>query len=120
MKTWFNGVDNNTRNILTFYNRPIDPSELEALFQNMTIGKGTYNVIKLDIDNTDLELKVLDVIERNAHAVSELFFEYHFYFDGLDFGWGKLENVKRIHNVTTALRTFTRLREKGIRAHFWT
>ena len=58
-------------------------------------------------------------MKENAHLVDELFFEYHYYFDGLNFGWGKNDDLKQIHNATSAIRLMTRLREKGIRAHFW-
>lgn len=76
-------------------------------------------MIKLDIDHTSTEIQIIRVLEENAHLVDEVFFEYHYYFDGLNFGWGKNDDLKPIHNVTSAIRLMTRLREKGIRAHFW-
>ena len=45
-----------------------------------------------------------------------LFFEYHFFFDGRDFGWG---NVDPAITADEALKLMRRLREGGVRAHFW-
>ena len=78
-----------------------------------------FVVVKLDIDHTDTEMTILKVFEENAHLVDELFFEYHYYFDGLNFGWGRLEHLRAHHNATSAIQLMTRLRIKGIRAHFW-
>ena len=41
--------------------------------------------------------------------------EYHFYFDGHDFGWGGAVSG----DVDTAVSLMHRLRTLGIRAHFW-
>lgn len=75
--------------------------------------------MKLDIDNTQEEMKIIDVILRRHRLVDELFFEYHFYFDGLDFGWGTLESQKRKHNATSAIALMLKLRHLGVRTHFW-
>ena len=49
--------------------------------------------------------------------VDELFFEYHFRYDGShNFGWGKLGKGQ---TVDDALRLMYRLRRAGIRSHFW-
>ena len=48
--------------------------------------------------------------------MDELFFEYHYWFDGHNFGWGEID--KR-YNVDTALKLMTDLRNSAIRAHFW-
>jgi hypothetical protein len=50
--------------------------------------------------------------------VDELFFEAHFYFDGINFGWGAL-GADRRHTVDEALALMRTLRERGIRSHFW-
>ena len=50
--------------------------------------------------------------------VDELFFEAHFYFDGIQFGWGAL-GADRRHTVDEALALMRTLRERGIRSHFW-
>ena len=50
--------------------------------------------------------------------VDELFFEAHFYFDGIQFGWGAL-GADRRHTVDEALALMRTLRQRGIRSHFW-
>ena len=78
-----------------------------------------FVVVKLDIDTPAIEQTIIAVLSQRpdlAALVDELFFEYHFDFDGLDFGWGDL-NVQG--DVDTALGTMFRLRSLGIRAHFW-
>lgn len=64
-------------------------------------------------------MEIIEVIEAHAHLVDELFFEYHYYFDGMDFGWGDLSAIQSQHNVTSAIHLMTRSRHKDIRAHFW-
>jgi len=60
-----------------------------------------------------------EAAERGASAlVDELFFEAHFYFDGIQFGWGAL-GADRRHTVDEALALMRTLRERGIRSHFW-
>ena len=76
------------------------------------------------------DLVVVELVQRIAHdprlhsLVDELYFEYHFYFDGKNFGWLTHKggaNYKRWgrHSVDDALRLMRRLRERGVRAHFW-
>eukprot|EP00964_Phaeocystis_antarctica_P082243 scaffold51567_cov64-Phaeocystis_antarctica.AAC.1 len=77
-----------------------------------------FVVVKLDIDTPAIEQTIVAVLAQRPDLtalIDELFFEYHFYFDGLDFGWGK--NVQG--DVGTAIGTMYRLRSLGIRAHFW-
>lgn len=55
--------------------------------------------------------------------MDEFYFEYHFFFDGLNFGWGgdaeAEARLKKLGNVDDALRLMRRLRQHGVRAHFW-
>ena len=77
-----------------------------------------FVVVKLDIDTPATEQTIIAVLAQQpnlAALIDELFFEYHFFFDGLDFGWGD----KVDGDVDTAIGTMYRLRSLGIRAHFW-
>ena len=77
-----------------------------------------FVALKVDIDNSPIELSIVERIADDpslAILVDELFFEYHFKFDNLNFGWGK----KIPHSVDDALKLMTKLRRRGIRAHFW-
>ena len=50
-----------------------------------------------------------------AALIDELYFEYHFWLDGMeDLGWQAVDG-----DVDTAMGLMHRLRELGIRAHFW-
>ena len=77
-----------------------------------------FVVVKVDIDGGP-ELPIVQAIEREPELyklVDELYFEYHFYFDGIDFGWST--SVKQ-DTVDTALKLMQRLRHRGVRSHFW-
>jgi hypothetical protein len=119
-KKWWRRVSNETRKKLTFNNHPVTPREFEATLVRSTRPED-YVVVKLDIDTPFAENEIIDLVEKHAHLVDEFFYEYHFWFDGLDFGWGKnaYRRLRTTHNVTTAVRRMQQLRKKGIRAHFW-
>ena len=83
-----------------------------------------FVAVKLDIDHRKTEAAIADAIRRRpevASRVDEFFFEYHFAFDDLDFGWhsGKGMPGAVDETVDDALWLMQRLRRKGIRAHFW-
>ena len=80
-----------------------------------------FVVVKVDIDTPAAELTIMEAIADRpeiAALVDELFFEYHFYFDGHDFGWGP-QDAAALADVDDALLLMRRLRQQGIRAHFW-
>lgn len=62
-------------------------------------------------------------LARPPAAPQQLYFEYHFYFDGLNFGWLTHKQGRNYqkwnHTVDDALSLMRRLRQRGIRAHFW-
>ena len=77
-----------------------------------------FVVVKVDIDTPAAELTIMEAIADRpeiAALVDEIFFEYHFYFDGHNFGWGGHVSG----DVDTAVSLTHRLRTLGIRAHFW-
>ena len=76
-----------------------------------------FVVVKVDIDTPAAELTIMEAIADRpeiAALVDEIFFEYHFYFDGRYIGWEPVHN-----DVDDALRLMLRLRQAGVRAHFW-
>ena len=86
-----------------------------------TVARDDYVVLKVDIDTPEIELNVVEALAARpelAALVDELFFEYHFYFDGHDFGWGP-QDAAALADVDDALLLMRRLRQQGIRAHFW-
>lgn len=97
---------------------------------NETARPSDFVALKVDIEGQQgsAELEVVRAIAETpqlAKLVDEVFFEYHFWFDGLDFGWvpkdDRREQKKLLAqgNVDDALRLLRQLREKGIRSHFW-
>mmetsp|Transcript_13845 Transcript_13845/g.28379 ORF Transcript_13845/g.28379 Transcript_13845/m.28379 type:complete len:341 (-) Transcript_13845:356-1378(-) len=50
-----------------------------------------FVAVKVDVDTASVELTIMEALAERpelAALVDEIFFEYHFKFDGLDFGWG--------------------------------
>ena len=79
---------------------------------------GDFVAVKVDIDTPFAELTIMEAIANRpeiAALVDEIFFEYHFWIDGMSFGWG--DNV--VGDVDTAVALMRRLRALGIRSHFW-
>lgn len=114
--TWWSKVPDRMRSKIEFHNFKVDANQVQTLLKQFQ--PSDFVTVKLDIDHTETELEVVTVLEKHAHLIDELFFEYHYYFDGLDFGWGhKVKHSK--HNATSAIQLMTHLRKKGIRAHFW-
>ena len=77
-----------------------------------------FVVVKVDIDTSAIELALVEAIAERpevAALVDELYFEYHFYYDGMNFGWGNAVSG----DVDTAMGLMHRLRALGIRSHFW-
>lgn len=76
-----------------------------------------FVVVKVDIDGGP-ELEIVQTIAHRpelAQLVDELYFEYHFEFD-FHFGWGKSFAGR---TVDTAIDLMHRLRQAGVRSHFW-
>lgn len=112
-----------------FYNIPAELSTAsDPLATLRAVARPSdFVAFKVDIDGGP-ELEIVQAIADNrdgiAALVDELFFEYHFYFDNRNFGWathraGQNYRLWGNHSVDDALRLMRRLRERGIRAHFW-
>ena len=97
-----------------------------------TARKEDFVALKVDIDGGP-ELAIVEAIANRpelAELVDEIFFEYHFYFDGITGpGWlirrpgvrGRRSKFAIETNATVddALGLMARLRARGIRSHFW-
>ena len=82
-----------------------------------------FVVVKVDIDTPAAELTIMEAIADRpeiAALVDEIFFEYHFYFDGINWplGWGDVNRTKQ-GTVDDAVHLMHKLRTLGIRSHFW-
>jgi hypothetical protein len=107
--------EGNLRNAVSG-NNPSVTSFLEILKSKCK--KEDFVVVKLDIDTPQAEQTIMEAIALRpdlAGLIDEMFFEYHYYFDGANFGWG--DNVGG--DVDTALALFYRIRSLGVRLHFW-
>ena len=127
---WWGDARPELRRKVRFFEVPVDEGELNNAIRGThppgsflellaaEVTRGDFVVVKLDIDTPAVEQTIIGALAQRpdlAGLIDELFFEYHFAFDGLNFGWGTRVNG----NVDTALATMHRLRELGIRAHFW-
>jgi hypothetical protein len=92
-----------------------------------TASPSDFVVVKLDIEGQSggPEVAIAETIAAMpelSHLIDEFYFEYHFYFDGRNFGWGSLPKPtadKPGPDVDSALSLMARLRKAGVRAHFW-
>lgn len=117
LKNWYKNVPFVLKERIEFRNTPVTVATFRAELTKCSADD--YVVVKLDIDHPSTELAIVDVILELSHLVDELFFEYHFWFDNLNFGWGRLKKLRKTHNATTAIDLMHRLRRAGVRAHFW-
>ncbi len=117
LKNWFKHVPFPLKERIDFRNFPVTAAEFRAELTKCSADD--YVVVKLDIDHSPTELEIVDVIFELPHLVDEFFFEYHFHFDNLNFGWGRLQQLRKTHNATTAIDLMHRLRRAGVRAHYW-
>ena len=126
---WWRHVPADVRPRLTFYNEPVTAAAFVDHLATHTHPED-FVVLKVDIDGGP-EVEIVEEIARRpelAARVDELFFEYHFDFDGLDFGWHirrpgarrrfRYDTVSNA-SVDDALGLMRRLREAGVRSHFW-
>jgi len=81
---------------------------------------GDYFVFKLDIDNRPVEEAFMRmVMDKCPHVVAELIYEEHCNVPELvASSWRTVEGVREL-KYGSALKRFHKLREMGIRSHFW-
>jgi len=128
---WWTEVPVDIRRKLHFYNTPVGELSVNQSVHGELAGDNSFLrmlplavkpedfvVVKVDIDGGP-ELNILEAIAARpelAELVDEIFFEYHFDFDGNFFGWApEIEHG----TVDDAIKLMSRLRERGIRSHFW-
>ena len=131
---WWQDVPISVRSKLHFFNVPVnetaDPGDGKPNSNSFlamlaaTAREEDFVALKVDIEgqNGAPELDIVRAIADTpalARLVDELFFEYHFWFDGVDFGWGVMEKESKAGTVDDALRLMHALRERGVRSHFW-
>ena len=126
---WWGSLPPEIRRKVHFYEVPVNEGR-EAVsgvdtprpdsfiqFLKATVTQEDFVVVKVDIDTPAIELAIVEAIAARpelSSLIDEIFFEYHFYFDGRYIGWTETHN-----DVDDALRLMLRLRQAGVRAHFW-
>ena len=129
---WWGELQATVRAKVRYYNDLVDEGELSQAegdgphppnsflaILEAKVEEEDFVAVNVDIDTPFAELAITEAIADRpdiAARVDELFFEYHFHFDGMDFGWGQ-ESVQG--DVYTAVGLMHRLRAPGVRAHFW-
>ena len=106
---------------LHFYNTGFDVNTSHAAHPINIIRAihkpGDVVIVKLDIDNSELELSVIREIEENpslARMISEMFFEMHYdHREMAEFG---LDNGRTLSDVVAR---FKALRKAGLILHYW-
>jgi len=125
---WWANVTAEMRARLTFYNIPIEEDyHSEGSFSKHLLASASasdFVAVKVDIDHVPVELPIVRGIARRPELsalVDEVFFEYHFDFDGLDFGWrSQPGGVNHVNDtVDDALALMSELRRAGVRSHYW-
>ena len=131
--SWWRNVPAEVVHKLRFYNTPLlNTSDFFSVL-NRTARPDDFVAVKLDIDEPPLEMALINALLEDpalAALVDELFFEYHFHWEGGahakgpgPWGWTQSTNTTRRNylpdSVDDALAVMRRLREVGIRAHFW-
>ncbi|CAE7271106.1 unnamed protein product [Symbiodinium natans] len=132
---WWGPMPDEIREKTRFFNLPVVENGCKDTTRGLYAPRGSflhllpiaakvedYVVVKVDIDGGP-ELQIMEAIARQpelSSLVDEIFFEYHVYFDGINFGWGKGTGYKsKGRTIDAALDLMKRLRQAGIRSHFW-
>merc|ERR1712032_96000 len=129
---WWKSVPASVRHKIRFYNTRVEELPLDASASGVLAGDASFLrmlplaaspsdfvVVKIDIDGGP-EMEIVHAIASRpeiSKLIDELFFEYHFKELGLNSFWGS--SVVEGTNVDTAILLMSRLRQLGIRAHFW-
>ena len=98
----------------------VDPASalnpLKMIIENFS--PEDFVVLKLDVDNPEVELSLVEqIIENDAltSLIDQFYFEHHVHLEELHGAWGP--SVRG--SVSDSLLLFQKLRTKGIQAHFW-
>eukprot|EP00878_Enallax_costatus_P028982 GHUV01031353.1.p1 GENE.GHUV01031353.1~~GHUV01031353.1.p1 ORF type:complete len:202 (+),score=49.14 GHUV01031353.1:419-1024(+) len=81
---------------------------------------GDFVVLKLDIDNSAVEMSILNAFLQDYEAfslVDEFFFEHHVKFGPMLQHWRKTVDPKA--SLSDSYQLFLKLRQRGWRAHSW-
>ena len=125
---WFANIPEAMRSRISFYNVGVElPNKTRSSTGDVlarlraTALPRDFVVMKVDFDAIDIEWALVNAIAFDpslAALVDEIFFEHPYWFDGFNFGWGKVRSPNT-HTVDEVLALMRKLREVGVRSHFW-
>lgn len=106
--------------IYHWYNVPVttEPGDnpLDFIVQMTTVDD--YVVVKLDIDNSSLETRLMHIMLGSRDVMSrvdELYFEHHIDVGPMRKYWGAVPGT----SLADTYRLFAELRLRGVAAHSW-
>lgn len=124
-KEWWSRVPDNIKPRLQFFNTAISSDRTNPMnpvrFIKGIARPEDYVIIKLDVDNTPLEVSIILHILETPELVDEIFWENHVSHSPIQWhGWGDLSHQQGpASTMEKSYQMFTKLREVGIRAHSW-
>lgn len=132
-QVYWDSVPAHMRSKLHFFNVPVEqeptanPGHSVINVLKASVRADDFVVMKVDVDNAAVEQSVVQTIATDptvAALIDELFFEHHFFYEPGHTIWGKpmrpdLPETNSTDTVDDALNLMTRLRKRGVRAHFW-
>jgi len=124
----FGAMPDSVVDIVSYFNLPADPTRdakhnpLRTL--NAVARPDDFVAFKLDIDNSAAERLLIDQIlgdESILRLIDEFFLEHHVHRSPMvRRGWGKgLAREGSTEKIMDSYDIFSKLRERGIRAHSW-
>ena len=122
-RTWYGDLSQAERARIRLYPKAVDAVAFLSILEVMA--PADFVIVKIDVDAPGVEMAIVHAIAEGplATRVDELYFEYHFHFDdGLNFGWydpARRHAKQLVGDVDSALGLMRRLRELGVRSHFW-
>ena len=130
---WWNSVPSPFTKKLHFINVGVG-ADVKSEYNPVHLIKSLFEpndfvAFKLDVDTSDIEIPIfLEILEDpSVHSlIDEFIFELHYNCPVMSKWWGHVvlkANSTKSHalsfNRVTALKMFSDLRHKGVRAHFW-
>ena len=124
---WLSTLPLDVHDVVSFYNVAVDPSlgsRNNPLRVLQTLAHpNDFVVLKLDIDNCEVEEKLVHQILNDSTLstlIDELYWEHHVQMSPMQYkGWGLHINRYTNQTLASSYKLFRSLRTQGIRAHSW-
>ena len=130
--SWWQSIPSDFNNKVHFINVGVSANSSSDfnpihLLKSLDVDSRDFVAFKLDIDTTEIEIPILFQLLDDPSVykiVDEFFFELHYNCPVMKHWWGDIKvptgyENKIVLDRVGALKIFTELRQKGVRAHFW-